>query len=158
MLNPSILVDALAARLTSLPKFAAAMTVGEEVRIRAFHYRLGSENRLAGAVANMEAPSALVAWEGTMPGRADGSELFKHRFCVYLRMGNSAGVDNPVGYEDLWWLICNEIPSGEPVNLRYLNISPGLEIMDTPSIVHQLDDDLMDLFRCVIVIPEIGDN
>jgi hypothetical protein len=39
-----------------------------------------------------------------------------------------------------------------------MNIVPGLDIMDTPSVAHALDEDLQDRFVGVFVIPEIGDN
>jgi hypothetical protein len=127
-------------------------------RISAFHYRLGQEHRLAERIYKMPAPSMLVAWDGTMGGNFDGQTIWKHRFNVYFRMGNAAGVENPVGYEDLWWIVCNKPPTGSQVNVRYMQLYPGLDIMDTPSVAHALDEDLQDRFVGTFVIPEIGDN
>jgi len=128
------------------------------VRISAFHYRLGAEHRLAEAIYKMPAPSILVAWEGTLGGNFSGYQIWKHRIAVYLRMGNMAGNLEPVGYEDLWSMICNGVPDGATTNLRCINILPELDIMDTPSIAHALDEDLVDRFVVTIVLPEVGDN
>jgi hypothetical protein len=163
MLNPALITDALVGVLQTIPELAAAMTVLDAnqqpiIRISAFHYRLGQENRLAEAIYAMAAPSMLVAWDGTQGGSFNGQSIWKHRFNVYFRMGNAAGLPDPIGYEDLWWIACNKPPTGSPVNIRYMNIVPGLDIMDTPSVAHALDEDLQDRFVGVFVIPEIGDN
>lgn len=163
MLNPKLITDAVAATLQNIPALAAAMTVTDSggnasVRISAFHYRLGAEHRLAEAIYKMPAPSILVAWEGTQGGNFSGYAIWKHRIAVYLRMGNMAGNNDPVGYEDLWWTVCNVAPSNASQNIRYINILPELDIMDTPSISHLLDEDQIDIFRGEFVIPEVGDN
>lgn len=154
MLNPAPITDAIASVLLAIPELDAA--VGG--RISAFHFRLGQEHRLAEAIYKMPAPSMLVAWEGTKGGNFDGQTVWKHRWGIYYRMGNAAGVAAPVGYEDLWWITCNRPPGGTGPNIRYLQIYPGLDIMDTPSIDHELDEDLIDRFKGVFIIPEIGDN
>ena len=163
MLNPSQVTDAVVSTLTSIPELAAAMTVMDEnsnptVRITAFHYLLGADHRLAEAIYKMPAPSMLVTWEGTLGGNFNGYTIFKHRIAVYLRMGNAAGATDPVGYEQLWWTICNRPPQGSSQNIRYINILPGLDIMDTPSIAHLLDEDQIDIFRGEFMLPEIGDG
>jgi hypothetical protein len=163
MLNPAPILDAIAAALQAIPDLAAAMAASdangqEVVRINAFHFRLGAEHRLAEAIYKMQAPSMLVSWAGTQGGNFDGQTIWKHRFNVYFRMGNAAGLADPVGYEDLWWLVCNGVPNGSTQNIRYIQLYPGLDIMDTPSVAHALDEDLMDRFVGTLVIPEIGDN
>jgi len=163
MLNDSPITDAIAATLAAIPELAAAMTVldsgGNPVcRISPFHYRLGQEYRLAEVIYKMPAPSMMVAWDGTQGGNFNGQSIWKHRFKVYFRMGNAAGLTDPVGYEDLWSIVCNGVPTGSPVNIRYMQIYPGLDIMDTPGVAHALDEDLEDRFVGVLVIPEVGDN
>jgi len=163
MLNPAPMVDGIVGVLQSIPDLAAAMTALDSAgaptcRITAFHYRLGVEHRLAEAIYKMPAPSMLVAWDGTQGGNFNGQSIWKHRFNVYFRMGNAAGLAAPVGYEDLWWLVCNQPPTGSPVNIRYMQLYPGLDIMDTPSVAHALDEDLQDRFVGALVIPEIGDD
>ena len=163
MLNPAPITDAIAEVLQSIPELAAAMTVFDAnqnplCRINAFHYRLGAEHRLAEAIYKMPAPSTLVAWDGTQGGNFDGQTMWKHRFNVYFRMGNAAGMADPIGYEDLWSILCNQPPTGSPVNIRYMQLYPGLDIMDTPSVAHALDEDLQDRFVGSLVIPELGDN
>lgn len=154
MLNLAPITDAIASLLLSIPELNAAMGG----RISAFHFRLGQEHRLAEAIYKMPAPSMLVAWEGTKGGNFDGQTIWKHRWGIYYRMGNAAGIADPVGYEDLWWITCNRPPGGTGTNIRYRQIYPGLDIMDTPSIDHELDEDLIDRFKGVFIIPEIGDN
>ena len=154
MLNAAPITDAIASVLLSIPELSASMGG----RISAFHFRLGQEHRLAEAIYKMPAPSMLVAWEGTKGGNFDGQTIWKHRWGIYYRMGNAAGVADPVGYEDLWSITCNRPPGGSGPNIRYLQIYPGLDIMDTPSIDHELDEDLIDRFKGVFIIPEIGDN
>jgi hypothetical protein len=163
MLNASPITDAIAATLACIPDLFTAMAVTNaigdlECRISAFHYRLGQEHQLAAAIYKMPAPSMLVAWDGTQGGNFDGQTIWKHRFHVYFRMGNAAGLDYPVGYEDLWWTVCNRPPTGSPVNIRYMTLYPGLDIMDTPSMAHALDEDQVDRFVGTFVIPEIGDQ
>jgi hypothetical protein len=163
MLNPAPITDAIASALSSIPDLAAAMTVldaegNRVVRIDAFHYLLGQEHRQAEAIYKMAAPSMLVAWDGTQGGNFNGQSIWKHRFNVYFRMGNAAGLAAPVGYEELWWLVCNQPPANSPVNIRYMELYPGLDIMDTPSVAHALDEDLQDRFVGTVVIPELGDN
>jgi len=90
----------------------------------------------------------LVAWERHNGGNFDGSQIWKHRLGhIYYRMGNAAGVANPVGYEDLWALTCNSPPGGHGPNIRNIELYSGLDIMDTPSIAHALDEDLIDRFK-----------
>jgi hypothetical protein len=171
VLNCSLITEAIVTALRGIPDLAAAMTVVDPtgtpvapatvayvVRINAFHFLLGAEHRLAEAVYKMPAPSMLVAWEGTKGGNFNGYQIWKHRFGVYYRMGNAAGVAKPVGYEDLWALTCDGKPTGSQVNIRYMTLYAGLDIMDTPSIDHNLDEDLVDIFKGTFTIPEIGDN
>ena len=154
MLNAAPITDAITATRLAIPDLNAAMSG----RITAFHFRLGQEYRLAERIYKMPAPSMLVAWDGTQGGNFNGQTIWKHRFNVYFRMGNAAGQADPVGYEDLWWMVCNEPPTGSQVNIRYMNLYPGLDIMDTPSVAHALDEDLQDRFIGTLVLPEVGDN
>ena len=163
MLNAAPITDSIAAVLQSIPDLAAAMTVLDAnqnpvCRITAFHYRLGAEYRLAEAIYKMPAPSMLVAWDGTQGGNFNGQSIWKHRFNVYFRMGNAAGLTDPVGYEDLWSIVCNKPPTGSQVNIRYMQLYPGLDIMDTPSVAHALDEDLQDRFVGTFILPELGDQ
>lgn len=159
MLNPSLITDEIAAKLALIAPLAAYMTADAVVRITPYHFRLGQEHRLAEVVYKMPAPSMLVAYEGTQGGNFNGYTIWKHRFGIYYRMANQAGVGSPVGYEDLWQMTVNVNPTGSPVNIRYINLMSGnLDIMDTPSVMHQLDEDQIDRFKATFVFPEIGDS
>lgn len=154
MLNPGPIADAIVAALLNISALSTAM----EGRISAFHYLLGADHHLAEAVYKLPAPSMLVAFEGTQGGNFNGYQMWKHKFGIYIRMGNAAGVGSPVGYEQIWYLITNGIPTGSPVNIRYMTLVTGVDIPDTPSIAHIMDEDQIDMFKVTLVIPEIQDN
>jgi hypothetical protein len=162
VLNPNLIVQATTALLRAIPALATAMTgVGEdgpEVRIFAHRFLPGQDLSLTEAIYKMPSPSILVAWEGTQGGNFSGYAMWKHRVGLYLRAGNAAGVIAPLGYEDLWTLICNGIPTTSSVNIRYTNILPELDIMDTPSVARLQDTEQMDIFKGELILPEIGDN
>lgn len=162
MLDIKAATDAITAALAAIPELAAAMTVqvsgSPVVRINAYHFRQGLEVPLIEAVYQMPSPSMLVAWKGTKGGNFNGYTVWKHTWSVYYRMGNAAGQSSPIGYEDLWRLTVNGTPAGSAVNIRYMQLYPGLDIMDTPSIAHAIDEQQIDFFEGTFVIPEIGDN
>ena len=163
MPNPRLICDAIVAALRSIPDLNAAMTVidsdGNAVcRINAFHYGLGDENQRATAIYKMPAPSMLVAWDGTIPSNVNGTTIYKERFFVYFRMGNAAGLTDPVGYEDLWHLVrTGPVGDGGPPITR-ICLLPDLEIMDPPGNAHAVDEDSVDRFVGTFVIPAIGDQ
>ena len=128
-------------------------------RITAFHYRLGQEHRLAEAIYKMPAPSMLVAWEGTQGGNFDGQTIWKHRFGDLLPDGQR-GRRRPIrsATRTCGGSSATRPPGGSQANIRYMQLYPGLDIMDTPSVAHALDEDLQDRFKGAFVIPEIGDN
>ena len=140
--------------LLSIPDLNAAM----DGRIAAFHYRLGQEYRLAERIYKMPAPSMLVAWDGTLGGNFNGQTIWKHRWqCVFP--------DGKRGWPDRSGRLRRPVvdrlqpaANGSQVNIRDMQLYPGLDIMDTPSVAHALDEDLQDRFAGVFVIPEIGDN
>lgn len=176
-LNPAFIVDAFVTQLALIPDLATAMTVFDAsqnptIRITAFHYRLGEDFDLAQAIYKMPQPSMLVAWSGTVGGNFNGMQVWKHKVDAYIRMANTA-VITPVtttphqtgygGYEDLWWMICNQPPQNtignnpNNQNVRYMNILPDLDIMDTPSIMPFGIEPGIDMFKAIFVFNEIGD-
>lgn len=160
MLNPKLLTNAIVSSLQGITALVAAMN-GDASRIQAHHYLYGAEFRIEEALYKLTPPTILVVWEGTQGGNFSGYQIWKHRFCCYIRAANVAGQSNPTTYEDLWWLICNSpVSTVSPgtINLRYINIYSGVDIMETPSIVHLKDEDRMDYFAGHFVLPEIGDN
>lgn len=158
MLDLDAATDAIAAALAAIPELAQAMTAQGQVQIHPFHYLQGQEQTLPEAVYGMPAPSMLVAWRGTRGGNFNGYVLWKHTWSVFYRMGNAAAQSSPVSYAALWRLTCDGIPAGFNQNVRYTQLYPGLDIMDTPSIAHAMDLSQIDYFEGTFVIPEIGDD
>lgn len=164
MLDPSLVTNAVVTALQSIPALVTAMG-GSAGQIYAHHFYYGAEDRLSKALFEITPPSILVAWVGTQGGNFDGMTIWKHRVNLYIRAANVAGSGSPVGYEHLWCLICNGGPvhawdgsGGSSSNIRTVQIFNGLDIMDTPSIGHQVDEEQMDYFVGTFVFPEIGDQ
>lgn len=164
MLNPETVTSTVVDAIRSIPQVVALLD-GDAGRIFGHYYHYGRELRLAEAVGKLVPPAILVVWKGTQGGNFDGMTIFKHRLEIYIRTANMASVTFPTlptgpGY--LWWLICNKPVNGltsPPRNIREVQLIPGqLEIMDTPSISHLQDEDLMDYFCGSLVFPEIGDQ
>ena len=157
MLNPEPITDAIVAALQDIPLVVAEMG-GDPTRIQAFHYRPGQDLRLVERVYKMTPPEILVAFNQTLAGNFDGETIFKHRFEVYIRVGNLATMPDPHSFEYLWWALTSAKMNSTGQNIRYVNLVFGLEIMDTPSISHHVDEDGQDYFCAYFVFPEIGDN
>lgn len=158
MLDLDAATDAIVAALAAIPELAAAITAQGQVQIKGFHYLQGEEQTLSEAVYSMRSPSMLVAWRGTRGGNFNGYTVWKHTWSVFYRMGNAAGAPSPVSYAALWRLTCDGIPTGFDQNIRYTQLYPGLDIMDTPTVAHAMDPSQIDYFEGTFVIPEIGDN
>lgn len=161
MLDPEVVTDAAVAAIQSIPEVVTAMN-GDAARIVGFKYLYGVDFTLAEAVGKLKPPAILVAWAGTQGGNFDGMTIFKHRLDVYFRSANMASVAFPAvptgpGY--LWSLICNKAVNGTSLNIRQVQlISGALDLMETPSVSHRQDEELMDYFCGTFVFPEIGDQ
>ena len=158
MLNPeSVLLPAIVAALQSNADLVSAMS-DDASRIYEYRYVYGKEPRLELAINAMKAPSVMVAWSATLPGNFNGSEIWKHQFDVYIRLGNQANAVSAIGYAEVWARIVNGAVNGGSQNIRSVQLVTGADIMDTPGIIHIIDEERQDLFCGRFVIPEIGDN
>jgi hypothetical protein len=158
VLNSRPIADQIVAALQSIPELVAAMG-GNAENIFAYHYLFSEENRLESAISQLTAPSIMVAWKGTMPGARDGQTLWAHHFYVFIRTGRAVGLAVPLSYEDIWWLMINGKVFGSAyASILDYNLVAGLEIMDIPSALHQLDESRFDFFQSVFCFPEIGNN
>lgn len=157
MIDPSTLTDGVVTALQSIPDLVTAMN-GDQTRIYAHHYLYGQEYRFAEALYKVTPPSILVVWEGTFGGNFDGQTIWKHHVALYLRTANVANAETPTSYEHLFWLIVNGPVFGGPANIRQSHVIPEVDIMDTPSATHMVDEDGMDYFKVEMSFPEIGDN
>ena len=156
MINPAQLVDSVVTALQGIPDLVSAMGSSAE-NIYAHHFLYGAENSLIDAVYKITPPGILVAYEGTLGGNFDAATIWKHKVACYIRAANATNQENPVSYEDIWSVIMNGPVNGGP-NIRCINVMPNTEIMDTPSIEHQIDQDGIDFFVVHLVFPEIGDS
>ena len=109
-------------------------------------------------VFHFTAPEARIKFRPKRVGHESG-DCFDYSRAPLQRVfpdGDAAGLECPVGYEDLWWSLCNTPPDGSNVNIRYMELYPGLDIMDTPSVAHALDEDLIDRFVGTLVDSRSG--
>jgi hypothetical protein len=156
MIDPATLTNAVVSALQGIPALVTAMG-NDPSKIYAHHYLYGSEHKFQEALYKIVPPSILVVWEGTLGGNFDGMTMWKHRIACYLRTSNVANVQTPASYEHLFYVMVNSsVNKGQ--NIRYTNILNTVDIMDTPSANHMVDEDGMDYFKVDFVIPELGDN
>ncbi len=157
MLDPEVLSAAIVTTLRTIPDLVTAMA-GDPNNISAHQFYPGTERSLASVVANMNAPSILVVWKGTLGGNFDGMHVWKHPFEIYIRTGNAAELETPAGPGHVWWLMMNKPVNNWTLNIRQIQIMNGVDIMDLPSISHRQDEELTDYFCASVTIPEIGDQ
>lgn len=155
MVSPRVIADAIVTALQSIPVLVDAM--GEDAtRIAAHHYLYGAEQCLYSAVATMPAPSILIAWKGTIGGNYDGATIRKHHFYVNVRCGTAADLAIPLSYEDIWTLMINSPILGGTQTIENVQLVAGIDIMDTPSALHVIDEDKMDYLQTTFIFPELG--
>ncbi|HEY4364459.1 MAG TPA: hypothetical protein VGN17_26070 [Bryobacteraceae bacterium] len=156
MLKPSLIVNATISTLQTIEDFVTAMNGTQNIRAHTFVN--GQVVPVFEDIYQMTAPSCLVVYEGTLGGNFDGMTMWKHHVTVYLKAPNQATVQNPLGYEDLVWLVVNGPVNGTALNIRQVSVLPDLQIMDTPTITRLTDETRTDFFKIDFVFPEIGDN
>jgi hypothetical protein len=116
---------------------------------------------------NLHDNGGIGCYSNTMLVDCVASEGNKH--CIHVGPGSTVtNCEADRGYftsdafmmvyngQGLWAITCNNKPTGSQVNIRYMTLYDGLDIMDTPSIDHNVDEDLIDIFKGTF--PEVGDN
>lgn len=170
MLDGDLLVDAIVLALQSIPELVDA--VNNQDKIYGHKYLYGKESRIDMALAKMEPPSILVAWEGVTGGNTDSYNkmvVWMHRFSLYIRTPNVAAAQEQISYAKMWRMICmgNLVGNGFDGfhNIRNTQIyslpdgSPGVEIMDPDVSIGRIQDaEGMDMFKAIFKLEEIGDN
>lgn len=131
---------------------------GDATRIRAFRYLYGVDPCLELAINEMKPPGIIVAWEDTLPATLNGDVLFKHRYNVYIRLDNQSQASSPLTYGYLWRQIISAPVLGGTQNIRYVELLPEVNLMDTPGIMHAIDETRMDYCVGQFVFPEKGDS
>lgn len=155
MLRGSALVNAVVSTLQTIPALVRVMPNG----INAYSFMNGVALSVLDAIQQMEPGSLLVSYEGVQGGNFDMMTLWKHHLDITYRAANQAGVPNPIGTEDIGYLIFNQPVNATSLNIRQVAVLPGqVVLMDTPSLQHRIDDAQTDYFQAHVVIPEIGDQ
>jgi hypothetical protein len=156
MLKPSLIVSAVISTLQSIPDFVSAMNGAQNIKAHTFQD--GVALPIMDDIYQLTAPSTLVVWEETLGGNFDAATLWKHIVSVYIKAPNVATAQNPLGYEDLIWLVVNGPVNGTSLNIRQIDLIPGkLRTMETPTVTRLTDEARTDFFKIDCVFPEIGD-
>lgn len=155
MLKGSALVNAVVSTLRTIPALVTAMPNG----INPYSFVYGVSKSILDAIQEMLPGSLLVSYEGVQGGNFDMMTLWKHHLDITYRASNQANATNPIGTEDIGYLIFNQAVNSTSLNIRQVAVLPGqVVLMDTPSISHRIDDTQQDYFQAHVVIPEIGDQ
>lgn len=162
MLDPDVVLNSVVAALQSIPDLATelgAPAIPATASITGHYFYSGEENSLIRTLGQMKSPSILIAYLDYVGGNFDGMTVWKHRLNMYIRPRNKASNGTSASAQHLWWMAMNlpvAVPEAAP-NIRYVNLVPNLDIMDTPLLKHQTDELGQDFFVSTMVIPEIGD-
>lgn len=157
MVNPKTIGNELVAALLSVAELVEALGAGANIR----YYTDGvtTESNLRLAILDMPPGSILVAWRGSGPARWGTTVQFCHKFSLFLRVPEGADV----GYEDLYTLIVNGMPSGGTLPLLHTPIDPDCESMDLSlppadrnTIVVSVDGATFDYFEVFVALTEHG--
>ena len=130
MINPKTLLAEWVTALQALPNLVEALG-GNQNRIQFYTenatvFGQATQNNIRLAILSMPPGSILVAWQGSGPGRLGNALVFVHDFSLYLRAPEQA----EVGYEDLFNLIVNDIPTGGTLRMLHTPVDPNCEPMD----------------------------
>jgi hypothetical protein len=155
MLRGSVVVNAIVATLQTIPALVAVMPNG----ISGYSFLFGISKTLGDAIEEMLPGSLLVSYEGIQGGNFDMMTLWKHHLDITYRASNQAGLQNPIGTEDIGYLIFNQPVNNTNLNIRQVQILQSqLVLMDTPSLQHRMDISQQDYFQAHVVLPEFGDQ
>ncbi len=166
MLDPDLVLSALVSVSRSNTDLVTQLG-GDPTLITGHYFFSGTENALVREIYSMSSPSILIAYKDIVGGNFNGATIWKHRFEVYYRTKNAAmGGVGPNGTpppacsaSHLWWLHMNRPVLGGPNHIRAISIvEPYLYLMDTPSVLHNIDEEQQDFFVSALVFPEAGDT
>jgi hypothetical protein len=130
MINPKTLLAEWVTALQSLPNLVSAL--GDDAnQIQAYGenalvFGQQTQNNVRQGILSMPPGSILIVWQGTRTGRLGSALMFVHDFSLYLRAPEAQAV----GYEDIFNLIVNDLPTGTTLSMLHSNIDPFCEPMD----------------------------
>ena len=158
MINPDLLTDAIVDNLRNISALVTAL--GDPARIIGFKYAQGADRPYINALLQIPTPGILVAWRGTQWGNFSGSQIWKHKYEINYRGGNTAGQasGNIVTPGYLWWASMHEPVLSDGRNIREITLLSNASLVEGPLVIARQDPDLLDYFVAMMDVPESGDD
>ncbi len=156
MLNPQVLLDAIAEKLRLIPELAS-------VPVYTYDERYPINTDMLMAIYKLKAPGLLVIWRGSSPGAKDKMEAWRHSYSIVVRATTDVSVATiPSNVFDLWTVIMNSIPAdGTNCNFRHSHLHPAVYQMQPPSILRQTmfvtPETRLDYYEIGLAYDEKGD-
>ena len=157
MLQPSLVLAAVVSAFRSIPTLVDQMG-GDPTNIIGHTFLYGTEDSLSRSILQQQSPSIIIAYLDLLEGNFDESTAWKHRLECYIRPKNNAMGALALSPPDLWWIMCNSPILGSAQSIRYQRLLNGdLMLPDTPSFIHNADEQGADFFTGSLTFPEYGD-
>ena len=161
MTNPKTILGEWVTALQALPNLMAALGGGNgSVQFYSENttvFGQPTQNNTRLAILSMPPGSIMIVWQGSGPARLGTMLVFAHDFSLYLRAPETPNV----GYEDIFNLVVNDIPTGGSLRNLHVQIDPGCEPMDfylptarRNSIVISADGATFEYFECPVRLIE----
>jgi|GEM_PF-485452 len=158
MVNASEIANSLRDLLRTVPDLLADMGDDSE-RIFCYHDRYPANVNLSQAIHDMPSPGVMIVWQGRSLGSFGSLEVFKHRFSVIFRAGESSLQDDPPrGYYTMDKALWDGIPGGAGLPMKYQAVHASCHPMDPYSISRQTDAEGVDYWEAQISFTEVGDE
>jgi hypothetical protein len=129
MINPKTILAEWVTALQALPNLVRALGDASNIQFYSENrvvFGKKTKNNIRSAILSMPTGSIMIVWNGTVPGRLGGAQVFKHKFSLYLRAPEVLNV----GYEDLFTWIVEDIPANSALKMLHVAIDPACEPMD----------------------------
>src|SRR5262252_8918010 len=159
MLDPDLVMNSVLDSFRSIPQLVTE--VGGAQNITGHYYYSGEENSLMKTLGQMRAPTILLAYLAMLGGNFDGQTMWKHQINLYVRPRNKASDAlngrNSASAPHLYWMALNlPITVPRPADsIRYIDlVDENLMLMETPSLLHQVDELGQDFFYSTLTFVE----
>jgi hypothetical protein len=156
LLNPQILLNAIAEKLRLIPELA-------NVPVYTYDESFPVSNDLMLGIWKLKAPGLLVIWRGTSPGAKTGMEAWRHSYSIAVRATSDTNmVATPSDYFTLWTAIMNGVPAdGNNCDFRHSHLHEAVYQVQPPSILRQTifvtPESRLDYYEIFLNYDEKGD-